>query len=164
MSLTHVKGLDELQKFLDQLPAKMEKNIMRGALRAGANVVKDEAKKNLTQNQSVVTGLIRDGIKVSTRYRRGKVTAAIKATGDHDYIAHWLEYGVAAHSLRKKAKLKSGKYQGTGTLHPGFKEKPFMRPALDGRASAALVAVGEHIKKRLTKQGIDTADVEIEAL
>jgi hypothetical protein len=39
-----------------------------------------------------------------------------------------------------------------------------MRPALDGQSSAAVVAAGEYIKKRLaTKHGLDTADINIEA-
>ena len=35
----HVKGLDALQKLLDTLPVKLEKNVMRGGLRAGMNVI-----------------------------------------------------------------------------------------------------------------------------
>jgi len=39
-----------------------------------------------------------------------------------------------------------------------------MRPAFDGQSSAAIMAAGEYIKKRLaTKHGMDTADVNIEA-
>jgi hypothetical protein len=38
-----------------------------------------------------------------------------------------------------------------------------MRPALDGKAGEALVAVGEAIKKRLTKQGLDASGVDLEA-
>lgn len=163
MKETHVKGLAELQKFLDTLPAKIEQNIMRSALRAGANVVKDEAKSNVP----VKSGLLRDGLKVSTRSRRGVVTASVKAGGKHAYLARWIEYGTAAHKIvPKKAKsLFFGGVFAEAVDHPGSSPKPFLRPALDTQSQAALVAVGNAIKKRLTKQGLAGAgDVEIEAL
>lgn len=161
--LVHVRGLKELQAFLDTLPAKMEANIMRSALRQGANVVKDEAKANV----AVKSGLLRDGLKVSTRSRRGVVTASVKAGGKHAYLARWIEYGTAAHKIApKKAKsLFFGGIFAEGVDHPGSAPKPFMRPALDTQSQAALVAVGHAIKKRLTKQGLSGAgDVEIGAL
>jgi len=161
VSLVHVSGLADLQKFLDALPAKMEANIMRSALRQGANVIRNEAKANVP----VKTGLLRDGLKVSTRSRRGKVTASVKAGGKHGYIARWIEYGTAAHFIKPK-NAKSLFFAGlfsNGVDHPGSAPKPFMRPALDTQAQAALVAVGDAIKKRLTKQGL-AGDVEIEAV
>lgn len=159
MSIVHVKGLSELQEFLDKLPAKIEANIMRSALRAGANVVKEEAKANVP----VASGLLRNGLKVSTNSRRGVVTAKVKATGKHAYLARWVEYGTAAHKILPK-ESKSLFFGGVflqGIEHPGQRPKPFMRPALDSRAQAALVAVAEGIKKRLNKQGINTSDIEI---
>jgi hypothetical protein len=68
--LVHVKGLSDLQRFLDTLPAKMEQNVLRSALRQGANVIMAEAK----QRVSVVSGKLRDSIRVSVSARRGKVT------------------------------------------------------------------------------------------
>ena len=46
MADVKVKGLADLNKFLQQLPAKVEQSVLRGALRAGANVVMAEAKAN----------------------------------------------------------------------------------------------------------------------
>ena len=161
--MVHVKGLAELQKLLDTLPAKMEANVMRSALRAGANVVLEEAKANV----AVKSGLLRDGLKVSTRSRRGVVSASVKATGKHAYVAKWVEYGTAAHRIiPKEAKsLFFGGIFAEGIDHPGASAKPFMRPALDTRAQDAIVAVGNQIKKRLTKAGIEGAgDVDIEAV
>ena len=50
-----------------------------------------------------------------------------------------------------------------GVEHPGSAPKPFMRPALDSRAQAALQAVGETIKKRLTKEGLNASGVDLES-
>ena len=162
MSNVHIKGGAELNKFLQQLPAKIEQSVLRGALRAGANVVMAEAKANVP----VASGQLRDGLKVSTSSRRGRVTAKVKATGKHAHIAPWLEYGTAAHKI--VAKSKKGLFFGglfvKGVQHPGARPKPFLRPALDGRAQDAVVAAAQYMKRRLaTKNGLDTSSVEIEA-
>jgi HK97 gp10 family phage protein len=161
--LVHVKGLKELTALLQSVPAKLEKNVLTGALRAGAKVVQIEAKANVP----VATGTLRDGLKVSARTRNGTVTAKVKATGKHAHIAHWLEYGVAAHQIT----AKSGGWLFFGGLfaksidHPGFQPRAWLRPALDSQATPAVVAAAEYMKKRLaTRHGIDTADIEIEAL
>ena len=162
MSDIRVKGLADLNKFLQQLPAKVEQSVLRGALRAGANVVMAEAKANVP----VDSGQLRDGLKVSTNSRRGRVTAKVKATGKHAHIAPWLEYGTAAHKIT--AKKGKGLFFGglfvKGVQHPGARPKPFLRPALDGRAQDAVVAAAQYMKRRLaTKNGLDTSSVEINA-
>lgn len=161
MSEIRVKGLADLNKFLQQLPAKMEQNVLRSALRAGANVVKEEAKANVP----VDSGVLRDGLKVSTNSRRGRVTANVKATGKHAFIAPWIEYGTAAHKIASKGKgLFFGGLFARSVEHPGSRAKPFMRPALDAKAQEAVIAAANAIKRRLaTKNGIDTSSVEIEA-
>tara|TARA_B110000971_G_scaffold121477_1_gene124380 strand:+ start:63 stop:542 length:480 start_codon:yes stop_codon:yes gene_type:complete len=156
-----VKGLAELQAVLNKLPAKLEKNIMRSAMRQGANVVMKKARQNIIADGSVETGLMRKGIKTRTKTKRGTIIASVKATGKHAYLANWIEYGVEPHSIKKGAKLASGKGQ-DGRPHPGFAPKPFLRPALDTEFQAATVAIGNTIKKRLkTKHGIDTPMIEI---
>ena len=161
MAEANVKGLAELQAFLDQLPAKMEANIMRGALRQGANVVKAEAQANVP----VKTGTLKAGLKVSTRNRRGVVTAKVKATGKHAFLARWIEFGTAAHFIKPKT-AKSLFFAGlfsNGIQHPGSAPKPFLRPALDSQAQPALEAVGQYVKKRLTKEGLNASGVELES-
>jgi HK97 gp10 family phage protein len=159
----HVKGLAELQKFLDELAPKMEKNVMRGGLRAGMKVVLPVARQNIHS----VSGKLAAGLKLSTNAKGGTVTASIKARGEHGYIARWVEYGTAAHVIRaahgKWLRLPDGTFV-SEVLHPGAGAHPFMRPALDTQASAAVVAAGEYIKERLAdKHGLDTAGIEIEA-
>lgn len=158
-----IKGLSELQKLLDQFPVKMEKNIMRGALRAGANVIKNEAKNNVP----VKTGTLKDGIKVSVKVKYQKVTASIRTTGKHAYLANWIEHGTRPHEIRpknRKSLFFAGLFHKV-VEHPGIvNPKPFMRPALDNKATEAAVAVGEYIKNRLaTKNGMDTSDINVEA-
>lgn len=155
--LTHVKGLDALQKFLDTLPAKMERNVMRGALRAGMKLVQEEAKANV----GVISGELRDGLKVSTSAKGGVVMSRLRATGKHGFVARWVEFGTVAHTIKANALAFRGRFA-KSVEHPGAKQKPFMRPALDNKAQEAVIAAGNYIKNRLaTKQGLDTADIEI---
>lgn len=153
-----VTGLAELQKMLDSLPAKLEANVMRGALRAGMKVVMEDVKNNAP----VDSGELKSGLKIGTKSRRGLVTASIKATGKHGYLAPFIEFGTRPHSIKKGAKLSSGKYQ-DGVLNPGLSPKPFMRPALDSQANAAVIATGNYIKARLSKKhGLDTSHIMVE--
>ena len=154
---SNISGGRELDAFLQTLSTKVEKNIMRGAMRQGANVFKVAAKENLQSNGSVVSRLLLKGLKVSGRAKGGQVTASLKAGGKHGYLAPWIEYGVAAHSIKKGADLSRGKYQ-DGVLHPGFGEKPFMRPALDEKTAESIAAVTAYVRKRLTNEGINLPD------
>lgn len=158
-----VKGLAELQAFLNQLPAKLEANVLRSALRAGARQVQQEARRLVP----IKSGRLRAGIKISTSSRRGKVTAKVKTTGKHAYLAPWLEYGTRPHVIkpgkRRRALAINGRVV-TAIDHPGAQPKPFMRPALDTQARAAVLAVGNAIKKRLSvKHGLDTSAIDLQA-
>jgi HK97 gp10 family phage protein len=155
----NIKGGKELQEFLDQLPAKMEANIMRSALRQGANVIKEEAKANVP----VESGDLRDSLRVSTRSKRGVVTASVKAGNKKAWYWRFVEFGTAAHKIagKKGGFLSFGGLFAKSVQHPGARPKPFMRPALDAKANAAIQAVGDQIRKRLTKQGLNAPDIQV---
>ena len=163
MSEIHVTGLRELQSFLDTLSPKIEKNILRGALRSGAKVIESEAKANVP----VKDGVLRDSIRVTGRLKGHTVTASIKAGGKTKsgdaFYARFVEYGTAAHVIngRNRGWLSWGGLFAKSVDHPGAVPHPFLRPALDDKADAAIVATGEYIKKRLTKAGLDVPDTEI---
>ena len=160
MSEVNIRGASELQQFLNQLPAKMEANIMRAALRAGANVIKEEAKANVPAKD----GDLRDSVRVSTRLKNGRASASVKAGNKKAWYWRFVEYGTAAHTIKAKGNgiLSFGGFFGRSVAHPGAVAKPFMRPALDTKANEAINAVGIAIKKRLTRQGIDTAGIDME--
>lgn len=160
MADVHVTGLRELQAFLDELPSNVEKKILRGALRAGMKTVQPVANANVHS----VSGLLAAGLKIGTRARGGRVTASLKATGVHGYLARWVEFGTKAHNIAAKQNgwLSFGGIFAKSVAHPGAKPHPFMRPALDSQAQNAVVAAAEYMKTRLTKQGLDTSAVLIE--
>lgn len=155
MSEVHVTGLKELAQFLDELPRKLQNNVMRGALRAGLKPVLADAKSGA----AYATGELRDGLKISTASRGGVVTGSIKAKGEHGFLAQFVEYGTGAN---RTIPLKRARRKWPADRQ-GQPARPFMRPALDAQASAAVVAAAEYMKDRLaTKHGLDTSDVVIE--
>jgi len=160
----HVKGLKELQTFLDTLPAKLEANVMRTALRTGATrELLPEVQAILVQQGTVKTGELISGLKVVTRSKGGVITAAVVTGGEHAYLAKWIEFGTKAHNIAAKTGgwLSFGGIFARVVAHPGIKPRAFMRPALDGRATQAVIAVGEYIKTRLSKQGLNTAGITV---
>lgn len=158
-----LKGFEELQKALSELPDKIERNIVRAALRAAAKVTEAEAKRLVP----VRTGKLRDSIRVSTRLVKGSPKATITAGGRKKgapFYAHLVEFGAKAHFIKPK-KAKSLFIAGVlrdGVNHPGARKHPFMRPALDASTQAAILAFGNTVKARLTKQGIDTPDIAVD--
>jgi HK97 gp10 family phage protein len=175
-----IKGLSELQKLLDTLPAKIEANIMRGAMRAGAKVVQESAKAKAPRK----SGKMAEGLKITTRSRSGVVSASVKASGPHAFLAPMIEFGTKPHFISvsdenknfnaKRGRLESvssvnrrflvigGEIVGKSVSHPGSRAQPFMRPALDENTERAVVATGEYIKKRLaSKHGLDVQDIQI---
>lgn len=153
----NIKGGKELDAFLKTLPAKMEKNIMRSALRKGANEIATDAKANVP----VDSGDLKASIKVSTSSRRGWVTARVRTPLRY---AHLVEFGTSAHVIKPDGKgvLSFNGIFASAVNHPGAKKKPFMRPALDHKSAAAIVAVGNQIRARLTKQGINANSLEVD--
>lgn len=150
----NIKGGEELQALLNSLAPKLEQNIMRGAMRAGAKVILEEAKRNVP----VKSGELRNSLKISTKSKKGTVTASVKSGNKKVYYSRFVEFGVAAHSISATGKgfLNFGGIFAKSVDHPGATAKPFMRPAIDSKSTEAIDAVKEYIGKRLTKEGINT--------
>lgn len=196
-----VTGLAELGKFLEQLGPKIAKNVARGAMRAGANVVLHEARRlapeaapsaRNARRYGGFRGALRKSLRVSTRSRGMQVTASVKSGDEVAYYARWVEYGTREHFITVDPKVRPSRWTrrgikiysirtlnrmaargslkigsafvGSSVKHPGAKPRRFMRPALDTKAAAAVVAAGEYMKARLaTKHGLETADISIGA-
>jgi len=151
-SSVEIRGLAELHKTLQELPAKIERNGLRGGLRAGAKVLEGAAKARVPVKQ----GDLRSSIRVSMRTssKTGTVRAQVKAGNKKAWYAHLVEFGTARHWIKPKNR-KSLFFAGLAKEvvdHPGAKKKPFMRPAFDGQWRAALTAMADYIRTRLPKE------------
>lgn len=164
MSDQIIKGGKELDAFLKALPARVEQNLLRSALRAGANELKKEIKQNLQSNGSVDDGDLLKSVRVSARAKRGVVTASVKAGNKVAWYWRFVEFGTKPHKIeaKKGGALNIGGSFPRSVMHPGARPKAFMRPAFDTKASAAIEAVGKQIRERLTLQGINVPAPEVE--
>jgi hypothetical protein len=168
------KGGTEVRQFIAKLPGEIERKLLRGAGRAAANVIADEAKERSISSE------VSSAIKVKVRTTEDQVVAKVQVRGRGAYIAPWLEYGTSAHfisvddsqregmsvnKINKANKAGSlvigGKFVGSTVLHPGARPHPFLRPALDIKGDAAFAAAQGYINSRVTRSGIvGTAEPE----
>lgn len=118
-----------LIKALNQFPKNIQKNVMVGAIRASANVVRDQArvkvpKKTRELEKSIAT-IRRSSEKGQVRF---SVTPA-KGKNKAGWRAHFIEFGTSKMSA-----------------------KPFMRPAFEQSENESLNAAKEYIAKRIPQE------------
>lgn len=171
-----VDGLKELNAHLQDLPAKIERNILRAAVGASARFFRDKAKERVP----VDTGALRNDFKVSTKAKGGVATATL-TVGSNTFYAHFIEYGTASYysgpGKRSKRRpytiqnvARSGgrsknalRFEANGSTvysewarHPGVRPQPFMRPAFDNYNQEAITAFADYVRKRLAKEAAKT--------
>lgn len=165
----NMTGGEELFKALQDLPVKLEKNIMRGAMRAGAKLMLADAKAKCpvsppsgtaSKKYGAKEGELRDSLRISGGAKNGKVYAFVKAGNFKAYYAHMVEYGTAAHDEyagAAHALILGGVFRKV-VHHPGAAPHPFMRPAFYANAEKSTEEVGKYIGARLDKLDVDSGN------
>lgn len=162
-----VKGGDQVRSFLTQLPAELEDKVLRGAARAAARVVADEAKARCVSTD------VSAAIKVRSRLETARAVGLVQVDMGGYNLPLWLEYGTEGHfisvsdvdrhgmSVRKVNEATKagslvigGKFVGETVWHPGASPRPFLRPALDTQESEAIAAAQAYINRHVTPGGI----------
>lgn len=151
MSLTQIKGGADLKKALETLAPNLERNVMRAAMRQGANEILKAARANVPVDK----GTLKKTLRVSTKAKRGVVTATLIAGGKFNvFYAHMVEYGTAPHAVGSGSNISSNKQ--SGRMHPGAIAQPFMRPAIDENLQAAVDRTAVKIREVLaSKHGVN---------
>lgn len=156
-----ISGLKELQKALQELPARIERNVMAGAVAAGTRVVLAETKAK-APDQKIKTRLT----SKQKKGRPGEIIREIyiKEKEPFDtFYAKFFEFGTASYYTGKGRTVggpyqipkKRGYFVVNGKIikgaiqHPGVKPQPFLRPALDLKAEEAVRTMAAYIKLRL---------------
>ena len=168
---TTINGLSDLDKLLSEFPLLIQKKVLRGALRAGQVPMRDEAKGRAPIERAadgakhrdpsgaevpIVSGALRDSIRISVRTVGGTITATLKAGGKKAFYAHMVEYGTTAHFIQPKYAKALG-FLGQfveGVHHPGAQKVPFMRPALDNKQGQAIEAFAAYMRTRIDKENV----------
>jgi HK97 gp10 family phage protein len=168
-----VKGREEVRAYIRQIPVALEAKVLRGAARAGARVIADEAKSRSISSE------VAGAVKISTRQDvPGRVVAKVQVKGPNAYLAPWLEYGTDPHFITVDASQRQGigtrrlnqavreaegdgsmviggKFVGDTVFHPGARPYPFLRPALDAKQAEAIAAAQAHIDGALAANGLN---------
>lgn len=123
-----IKGLEELIKNLNSLPDKLEKRVLRAAVRQGANAIKKKAQEFVPVDK----GDLKKSIKVSgEKAKPGVIAFKIRPT----------------ENKKKRISVFYGRFQEFGTSK--MAAHPFMRPAYDEAGENVLNAVIDTIKSKL---------------
>ena len=139
-----ITGENELMARLNRLANDLKKNITEEALLAGAAVVKREAARK-------ATGSIAQTIVIELDDTSPIPKVKIGPDEDHWY-ANIIEFGAKRHRIKIKNKtvLSEGQeFYGKEVNHPGFRKRPFMRPALDDNMDEIKREMGRVIARRL---------------
>lgn len=125
---SEIKGLEELIKNLTALPDKLEKRVIRAAVRQGANVIKKKAQDYVPVDK----GDLKKSIKVSgSKAKPGVIAFKVRPTGNK----------------KKGISIFYGRFQEFGTSK--MPAHPFMRPAYDEAGEDVLNVVINTIKSKL---------------
>lgn len=116
-----VRGLDVLHRKLERLDKKARRDALRPAMRQAANLVRDEARQRVPRR----TGLLRKNIITNVK---------IDAKG-------------AVAKVRVRSKAFYGRFVELGTKF--LPARPFLRPALDQKAQAAVNEFAAVLRKAL---------------
>lgn len=124
-----IAGAAEMERLLKLLPERVAERVTKNALRAGARVIRDEAKDRVP----VDTGDLRDSVVVrSPTQRQRKHGAALVVVGFEKPIsrrAHLTEFG---------------------TQHQPA--QPFLRPAVDEGGRRAIDAIGKSMTRGINRE------------
>jgi HK97 gp10 family phage protein len=147
--IIEIHGLREIQDKIRQLPVKIGRKVVYGALRKGAAVVRKAAQ----QNAPVRSGTLRKGFRVS-RIHRGPEKFGVyltlkKGKGRSDkndpFYGRWVESGYRVGKKTVKVKVARSDRPGrTRTVRRGEREIPgqyFVRRALQAQSQAAIDAI-----------------------
>ena len=130
------KEFKKLMKSLHTFTERVQKNVIVGAIRAGAGVVRDEMKNKVPRDSGALKKAIyikkrktsKDKVKFSATIRRKEVAngSGLKTTTQY---AYYLEYGTRSMPAR-----------------------PFIRPALASVGNRPLEASRRYFKPRMEKE------------
>lgn len=164
-------GGKELDAALKQFPMKVQKNILRGAIRAGSRTIVKKAKQLAPRDD----GKLRKSIRAKSPKLKGKlITGGLSAGNKDAYYAEWVEFGTKKYTIknyfpkrlarslkRKGVTITQKDYKRALTIdgglfhkadHPGITPQPFMRTAMDSSHQEALNAFADYMRDRIPKE------------
>lgn len=132
-------GMDEAARFLQQLPVNLEKNVLRGMIRAAAKPVAEDARARAPllkdEDPRRLRGALARSVRVMSTIVRGAVVKG----------------GVVAGSMKKTLKSKADAFYAKWIEYgrAGQAAVPFMRQAAAAKTQAAIDAAIAYVRERV---------------
>lgn len=148
-----LEGLDATRARLALFPDRLRKNILRGAIRAGAGVFRSGIRSRVP----VKSGRLRRDVRISARsFPDGHVQATVSVgTGKGERRAFYsaaLEGGAKAHEiapLNRRALYFNGQFVSVVRRHPGVRARGFVATAARSEYPAAVNAFDLYVRTRI---------------
>lgn len=147
--LQNVTGLKELQAAMLELPKGIARNVLRGAVNAGATVIKDEAKARAP----VYTGDVGKGHPPAGTLKRALYQKQIREKSSA--VLQTFFVGVRHGKSAKKLKNSTVDAYYASFVEFGTSKmaaKPFMRPAFEAKKTASVEAIKAYLEKRIPEE------------
>ena len=143
-----------MMKVMDQLSEKVQRNLARNGMRAGAVVLRTILREKLPER----SGDLKRSARVGTRVKNGVVSASVKLGGEKAWYAGIVEFGAKPHAVVAEGKalvVEDGVLRKSASIG-GFAGKGYFRAAADEAAAPAADAAVERMRTLLReKHGLD---------
>ncbi len=155
-------GFDQVNKLFKTLPAKLEKRVLMGALRAAGRVIIKDARTRIPDRSGRLSKAL--GTKTASKRQGATLQVGVidRGKGADAFYAHLVEFGTKAHTIpyrkksgklsRNKKALSFGGKTVERVAHPGSKAHPFLRPAFDATHEAATNKFAEQLHRGLIRE------------
>lgn len=125
--MSTVNGLSEIISKLHNLPDKLEKKVLRAAVRQGANIVRDKAREFVRKDtENLKKSIIVSGAKGKPGTIAYRIKPITRKKGKAVFYGYFLEYGTSKMAA-----------------------KPFMRPAYDEAGEDVINKVIDTVKSKI---------------
>lgn len=124
-----ITGVDEILKKLHKMPERVQKNVLTGAIRAGANSIRKEARMRAPKQ----SGALSKSISTVRRKEREKNIVSFsvvpRLSKKHGFLAHMHEFGTSK-----------------------MPASPFMRPAFYAKGHETIDVAKNYMRKRIDRE------------
>jgi len=148
-----IQGFEDFKRQLAQLPGRVGRNVLRGAVNAGASVIRKEAVLRAPQyTGSVQAGHPPPGTLKKSIYQK-QIAELSNAVQQTFYVG--VRQGKRQQAVKRgKSALNLDAFYGRfvefGTSN--MPAKPFLRPAFEAKKDAAIEAMRAYMAERIPKE------------
>lgn len=160
-----IRGLDEIERRLQQLPEKLRRKAIRKALKDGSEILRAEAERNVSKivrkrpikNDFLLflrgpdirgnRPRLKDAVVSTIKVGAGDASARVGLDYKKVHHGHLVEFGTNEHWIKIKLRGKTIRLH-----HPGSLAQPFMRPAFDSKGKEAVDTMITQLAQAVEKE------------